>query len=221
MKDITGQKFGMLTVIEQDRSFCSPKYTKWICKCDCGNVKSINRNSLIQGRTKSCGCEQYKNKSGINAIHGMSKTRIYHEWVSMRRRCKPNANDSKNYFERGITVCDEWNADFLSFYNWAMETGYDDSLTIDRINNNEGYFPQNCRWVSIEAQQSNKTNTVYINYNGGQYCLRQLCAKLNFPYKTAHRRYKRMIKKQGSVNIEKLFEPVHAEKIAFKYRNLG
>ena len=215
--DIIGRKFGLLTVIDRDYDFKSNKQTKWICKCECGNVKSIFRNSLIQGRAKSCGCMMYKGKKGVNQTHGMSKTRIYREWSSMLRRCKENSPDAKLYYNRGISVCEEWQNDFLSFYEWSMRNGYDDSLSIDRIDNDNGYFPGNCRWIPIEQQQSNKSNNVKVQYNGKEYCLRGLCAELNFPYKTAHRRYQRM-KAKGIFDIEKLFAPIKTNRIAFKYR---
>lgn len=216
--DITGKKYGLLTVISRDLDFKSPKHTKWICKCECGNTKSIYKDALISGSTKSCGCQMYKGKKGINATHGMSNTRIYHEWLSMRRRCRPNTRDSKNYSDRGISVCDEWKSDFISFYKWAIENGYDDSLTIDRVDNDKGYSPNNCRWIPIEMQQSNKTNNVYFIYNGKKYCLRGLCKDKGFPYKTAHRRMQRMKARGEEIDIEKLLEPIHKEKIAFKYR---
>lgn len=219
--DITDKKYGLLTVISRDFDFKDQKHTKWICKCECGNIKSIYKDALISGKTKSCGCQMYKGKKGINSTHGMSNTRIYHEWISMRKRCKPNTRDSKNYFDRGISVCDEWKSDFMAFYKWAIENGYNDSLTIDRIDNNKGYFPNNCRWMPIEMQQSNKTNNVYFDYNGKKYCLRGLCEDKGFPYKTAHRRMQRMKARGEEIDIEKLLEPIHEEKIAFRYRKRG
>lgn len=157
-------------------------------------------------------------KKGINKTHGMSKTRIYHEWTSMRRRCKQNSPDAYLYYDRGISVCDEWQNDFMPFYQWSMENGYSDNLTIDRINNDLGYYPENCRWITIEKQQSNKRNNVKVQYNGKEYCLRQLCKEVDFPYKTAHRRYQRMKNKNQSINIEKLFAPIQTDKISFRYR---
>lgn len=218
MSDITGEKFGKLTVLGRDYSYKSPKRTKWICKCECGNTKSIFRDALMQGRTKSCGCEMYANRKGQNKTHGMSKTRIYHEWHTMKLRCAPNSPNSKNYYDRGIHVCNEWKNDFLTFYNWAISHGYAETLTIDRIDNNKGYSPDNCRWITIEAQQANKTTTVYIEYQGTSYCLRTLCLMLNFPYKTAHRRYRKLIKRGLPITFDKVFAPIDKSKIAFKYR---
>lgn len=216
--NIVGKRFGMLTVIDKDNSFKDPKRTKWICLCDCGNQKSIYRDSLISGRTKSCGCQMHKGTKGINSTHNMSKTRIYHEWSSMRGRCKPSSQDANIYHDRGITVCKEWNSDFCAFYDWAMRNGYSDDLSIDRIDNDLGYCPSNCRWVTIEEQQSNKTNNLKVEYGGKEYCLRTLCAIIGFPYKTAYRRYKKMFSKFGTVDTVKLFAPIQSDKIAIKFR---
>ena len=206
--DIIGQKFGKLTVIGIDKSYLNPKNPKYICICECGNKKSIFKSSLTCGRSKSCGCNQYKGKKGINATHGMSKTRIYHEWLSMRNRCMPNTKNSKNYYCRGITVCDEWQNDFMHFYIWAMNNGYKDSLSLDRIDNDKGYYPDNCRWITIEEQQANKTNTIRITYQGKEYSLHSLCVYLNLPYKSIHKRYKKMKSKNEPIDIDKLLAPV-------------
>lgn len=218
MSNIINQKFGKLTVLSRDHSFHSSKHTKWICLCECGKKKSIYRSSLISGATKSCGCQQYKNKKSINKTHGMSKTRIYQEWTSMKSRCKSYNSNSKNYYDRGIFVCPEWENDFMSFYKWSIDNGYDDSLSIDRINNDDNYSPHNCRWISIQSQQSNKTNTIKVQYKGKEYCLHTLCKLLNFPYKTAYKRYSRLKNKNLLITSDKLFAPIQENKIAFKYR---
>lgn len=215
--DYTNQKFGYLTVLELDKSF-KGQGRKWICKCECGNIKSISTSALNNGHAKSCGCHSHDGKKGVNKTHGMSQTRIYSEWISMKKRCKPNQKESKTYYDRGISVCDEWLNDFVNFYQWAMEHGYNDSLSIDRIDNDKGYYPDNCRWIPIEKQQGNKSNTIYVFYKGEKYCLRQLCQKINFPYQTAHRRYSKWTKANKVFNVDDLFQPIHTEKIAFKYR---
>jgi hypothetical protein len=160
----------------------------------------------------------YANRKGQNKTHGMSKTRIYQEWVSMKLRCTSNSPDSKNYYERGIRVCEEWQNDFMAFYNWAISHGYTETLTIDRIDNDKGYFPNNCRWITIEAQQANKTTTIWIEYDGVMYCLRTLCTILGFPYKTAHKRYSKLVKKGLPVSSDIIFAPIDESKIAFRYR---
>lgn len=124
----------------------------------------------------------------------------------MRCRCRHSyGKDIKVYQGRNITVCDEWNKDFMSFYNWSMENGYNDNLTIDRIDNENGYSPENCRWITNAEQQLNKRNTVKVLYNGEEIPLVELCRKLNFNYKLAHARYIRMKKKGLPIQIEKIF----------------
>lgn len=218
--DITGQKFGYWTVLNKDPD-CSKSYSKWICRCECGTIKSVARQSLVTGRSRSCGCHRADNLKGINSTHGMSTTRLYKEWLSMRGRCNPKRNNifAKHYIKNKITVCDEWNASFETFKNWALSNGYADNLTIDRIDNNKGYFPQNCRWITKTEQQSNKSNTVRVLYNGEWRCLRTLCGEINFPYKTAHRRLQRMKAKGIPIDTNKLFKPIDPKYIPFRYRN--
>ena len=217
-KDITGMEFGYWTVLYRDKPHPNKRNAFYICHCVCGNVKAVNRSTLVNGRSQSCGCIKY-DRSGVNSTHGMSKSRIYHEWVSMRRRCKDTKGKfAENYALKGITVCPEWESDFLAFRDWAYSSGYTDQLTIDRIDNSKGYFPDNCRWIPFEEQQRNKTNNVYVEYNGETWCLRTLCGKLGFPYKTAHRRYIRMKNKGLPIDTEKLVAPIQENKIAKCYR---
>ena len=218
--DLTGKTFGYWTVLKKDVPQHGKQNSRWICKCKCGCIKSVMRFTLINGRSQSCGCKPSQNRKGINKTHGMSKTRLYHEWVSMRRRCSnPNAKCAESYYEKGITVCDEWDKQFEPFRDWALDNGYTDDLTIDRIDNSKGYFPENCRWVPFDEQQRNKTNNVYVEYEGKMWCLRTLCTQLGFPYKLAHSRMSRASKKGKSLSTNELFAPIHTEKIAYKYRN--
>ena len=207
--DLTGKKFGYWTVIGKDETIHNSQNTRWICKCECGTVRSILRFTLVNGRSQSCGCRVSEKRKGINKTHGMSKTRLYHEWLSMRRRCKnPNDKSADSYYNKGITVCDEWNDSFESFSLWALANGYNDRLTIDRIDNEKGYTPDNCRWITNEEQQRNRTNTVVILYNGEKWCLRTLFIALGFPYKLAHQRYTRAMKANKPITTEMLFAPI-------------
>lgn len=219
--DISGEVIGYLTVIERAGADNTGKNSLWLCKCKCGNTAIISRSSLTRSKKNgfiaSCGCRQFESK---NATHGLSKTRIYHEWCSMKKRCySANEKDFRSYEGRGITVCNEWIDDFLSFYDWATSNGYKDGLTIDRINVDEGYSPDNCRWISIGEQQSNKKNTVHIEYQGQDWCLRTLCRQIGFPYKTAHLRYRRMINRGIEVTPEALFKPIDESKISKRFRD--
>lgn len=161
MKDLTGKKINMLTAIRP----VGKKYKKtvWLCKCDCGNFIEVVGTSLSSGNTKSCGCLREK--------HGMFGTRIYNLWHTMKERCyTTSATSYENYGAKGIKVCDEWHS-FVPFMEWAYSNGYDESAprgmcTLDRIDPRGDYCPENCRWVDFTVQANNKTNNVYIEYNG-------------------------------------------------------
>ena len=162
--DYVGKKFGMLTVI-------SPAYhnKKWFynCKCDCGNEKIVDRNSLKYKHTISCGCYAKTHFGKDNVIHGMTRTRIFRIWCGMKSRCyNENSKKYPNYGARGIIICDDWKNDFMAFYKWATNNGYSDNLSIDRIDVNGNYEPSNCRWSTNKEQANNRTTNKFITYNG-------------------------------------------------------
>lgn len=163
IKDIKGQRFGKLVVIEFKE--IKKHRAMWLCKCDCGNTKTIYSDCLLRGDTKSCGCIHQKQliernkKQNFNRhkIHGLSKTKLYKRWKRIKSRCyNINSKDYKYYGGCGIKMCDEWKKNYLSFYNWAINNGYKEELTIDRINVNGNYEPSNCRWVTWKEQANNK-----------------------------------------------------------------
>lgn len=184
--DLTGQKFGRLIVLEKSNKLHNK--TTWLCKCDCGNYKKATTSDLKSNKIKSCGCllkERAivfcKNKSK----HNLTGTRIYRIWNSMKQRCYyKNGRNYKNYGAKGITVYKEWKNDFLNFYNWSINNGYKDNLTIDRINVNGNYEPNNCRWVSMKEQENNRTNNRIYIYGNKKYTISQLSNKINIPYNT-------------------------------------
>lgn len=208
--DLTGKTFDYWTVLHKDEQCTDSKHARWICRCKCGNVKSVIGRSLTTGRSKSCGC-RVPNMKGINFKHGMSGTRLYRIWAEMRLRCSKDSPAAKYYRDKGIRVCNEWDTSAKNFFDWAFSSGYNDSLTIDRIDNSKGYCPENCRWVTMAEQQANKTSNIYIVYNGEKCCLRQACRKIGFPYKLAHQRYSKMKKKVEAIDLDKLFAPVQAK----------
>lgn len=166
--DLSGRTFGDLKVLEFSGVNSNRKAT-WLCECKCGNKKIIVSGSLINGLTKSCGC-----KSAVKKKHGMSNTRIYFIWQHMRQRCSnPKSKDYELYGGRGICVCDDWDADFLKFYTWSINNGYTDNLSIDRINVNGNYEPNNCRWANNEIQSNNKRTTRYLIVNGSKKSLNE------------------------------------------------
>lgn len=146
IKDVAGLRFGRLVTIEQI-GFDKHHRATWKCKCDCGNFVNVNVNNLIFSRTQSCGCLHKENFN--RKTHNESKTRLYRIWCGMRARCySSKSNVFKWYGGKGIKVCEEWNENYESFRDWAMANGYEEGLSIDRINSNGNYEPSNCRWLT-------------------------------------------------------------------------
>lgn len=202
--DLKGKKIGRLTVICRNGSN-KKGHPLWLCRCDCGNEKNIIGESLRNNKTKSCGClRDEKIKKGLTNKHNMSNTRLYRIWNAMKRRCLTKTNDTfEHYGGRGIKICNEWIEDYMNFYNWAINSGYSDELTIDRIEVNGNYEPSNCRWITIQEQQNNKRNNTYIkNYERIQ-TLKQWSQELNIPYGTLLKRRKLGWDKQDILKPQK------------------
>lgn len=170
--NLIGKKFGKLTVIGRAENSTQRK-AMWVCKCDCGKVKKkpTSTYDLKSGKVRSCGCQYYNSNAGRNTTHGLTHTRLHVIWSCMRRRCKCN-----NRYQN-ISVCKEWDS-FENFYAWAMCNGYRDDLTIDRINNEGDYTPDNCRWATYETQANNRSSNRIITYKGKQYNLKELAEVL-------------------------------------------
>ena len=163
--DLTGQRFGRLTAIERIGS-TERGSALWRCKCDCGNEKAVSAAILRSGNIKSCGCFRSEYMSATRSSHRMTGTRIYKTWLGVKSRCyRKGDKEYANYGGRGIKVCEEWHT-FEPFYEWAMNSGYADGLTIDRINVNGDYTPENCRWATRKEQSNNKRTCRMITYNG-------------------------------------------------------
>lgn len=202
--DLTGQKFGRLTVIGLDTGKNTRK-TFWICQCECGNITSVRSDSIQKGTIKSCGClkkEQDRINLTANHSHKQSGTRIYGIWQNMKSRCYNEHNTRYHrYGGRGIKVCDEWENDFSAFYSWALKNGYDEHLTIDRIDNDGDYHPDNCRWSTREEQSNNRSTNINITIGNETKSLIEWCNIFKLDYKCIHARYER----NGFISIDELF----------------
>lgn len=162
-----GDRFGRLVVVGVPFYLRSPHGKAWkavVCECDCGGFSCPAVQSLVKRCSKSCGC--LKHDVCGSYVHGMFGTRIYHTWQSMNARCSnPNHKNWPRYGGRGIRVCDEWR-DFIAFHSWAIKNGYAENLTIERINNDRGYCPENCCWATIATQSRNKSSNHFVTAFG-------------------------------------------------------
>lgn len=183
---LLGKKFGQLEVIDYVKK--KGKRTFWLCKCDCGNVKEIDGCSLVRGRIKTCGHKR-PTEENHHYKHGLTHSRIMNIWFGMKGRCY-NTNDKayKNYGARGITICDEWLNDVKAFYDWSMNNGYNDNLTIDRIDINGNYEPSNCRWVTRKVQCNNQRNNHKILYEGELLTIAQISERNGIPSRVIRNR---------------------------------
>ena len=190
MGGIIGEKFDRWTVLEEAQRAKSYKcgHKMFLCRCDCGKEKVVDIQNLKSGKSRSCGCITKEVVSKRMLKHGCAKTRLHTIWVSMRERCRCKTNTRfHNYGGRGITVCDAWQ-DFAVFKEWALVNGYSDDLTIERVNVNLGYFPENCTWIPFNMQARNKTNTVYLEHQGIVKPIIEWCELYGIKPHTAKRR---------------------------------
>ena len=190
--DLTGRKFGRLTVLGYDHTQKTPSdqpKAYWKCKCDCGNTVTVCAQSLKGLRTTSCGCNSSRNNIGVmRRIHGESKTRLYAIWCGMISRCSnPNRIAYKDYGGRGISVCEKWNS-YIPFKQWAIENGYTDEFTLERKDVNGGYCPENCEWISKSAQFDNRRNSLLFTYGGKTQNLKKWSEESGIKYGTLRAR---------------------------------
>jgi len=157
-RDITGQSFNCLTAIRRVENNCRGK-TQWLFLCSCGNEHVALMSNVINGNSMSCGCLSSRG----NKTHGLSGTRLFNVYRKMIARCYDEKhNGYSNYGGRWIIVCDEWKSDRCAFFKWAQLHGYTKNLTLDRKDNNKGYYPDNCRFVSRQDQMNNRRNTRFV-----------------------------------------------------------
>lgn len=201
-----GDVFGNWTVLEilpKTRNY----HKMFKCQCKCGTIKEIDGFNIIKGKTTSCGCIRKEVSKQRMTIHGQTNTPLHNVWCGIRERCyNSNCHAYKDYGGRGITMCQEWKDDFMTFYTWAINNGYEYTLTIDRIDVNGNYEPSNCRWADKKIQANNKRNNIIITYNNKTQSLKLWCEELNLDYDMIRARWQNPNWKNKSIE-EKLFTP--------------
>lgn len=198
-KDISGMKFGKLTALKAVGKNGKGEYL-WECVCDCGNRRTVNVSNLLLGRSTSCGCSR--------STHGMTNSSLFNVWRSMKERCiNPNYPNYKNYGGRGITVCSKWLDSFEAFYQWAIHSGYEKGLQIDRTDNEKGYSPDNCRWVTALQNENNRRNNHLMTCDGETHTLAEWSRITGMPSTTIVTRLHR-----GKTIEEALKTPVQIRK---------
>lgn len=185
--DLTGQSFGRLTVLGLDGPVKGGQL-KWFCQCSCGSsIKSIRGVRLRLGTTKSCGCLRSETTTLRKTSHGLTHLNEYSIWCKIKERCyNKNSHAYHHYGGRGVTVCDRW-AKFENFYS-DMGPRPSAKHSIDRIDCNKNYEPENCRWATMTTQQRNRTNNAIYTHNGVTACLAELCELNGIKYQLAHQR---------------------------------
>lgn len=203
-KDISEQRFGMLTVTSEHESRKAgngKSYMYWKCICDCGREIWTRGTALRYGTTKSC------NHHSRWSTHGMTNSRLYTIYHDMKQRCYNSKYTYYKYYGgRGITICDEWLGDdgFVNFCKWALENGYLSELTIDRVDVNGNYEPSNCRWVDDYTQKKNRRNSKFVNDGGEQKYLIEAAKDHNLPYE--------VVKYRQSKGYTDLFRPIQQKR---------
>lgn len=211
IKDLTGQRFGRLVVVGLHPT--ETRKTYWVCQCDCGNMKIVRSDSLQCGAIRSCGCLK-KEQDSKNLVLGnghrkyqetgfkVGGTRLYYIWQGMKDRCYNEHNARYDrYGGRGIKICEEWKENFIAFHDWAISNGYTDDLTIDRIDNDADYCPDNCRWSTQKEQSRNRSTNIYITIGNSKRTLTEWCEIFDVDFSKIVARYN----KNGFTGIDDLF----------------
>lgn len=192
-QDLVGNRYGRLVVVERapDRVQANGRHRiMWLCKCDCGNTVEVLGDNLKKGVSRSCGCYRHDTLSSSKATHGQTETKLYKVWRGIKTRCY---NSRSQYFARyggrGIVMCDAWRDDFVSFCSWAELSGYRDGFTIDRIDNDGIYSPENCRWVDMKAQANNRHSNVLITLGDETHNITEWAGIIGVSPKTLFSRY--------------------------------
>lgn len=190
--DLTGNRYGRLIVVgrAEDRIQSNGRHRVfWKCHCDCGKDIEVLGDNLKQGRTTSCGCYSAELISKLRSTHRETKTKLYGVWCAIKTRCyNPHSTYYNRYGGRGVYMCDEWKNDFTAFRDWAHKNGYNEGLSIDRIDNDRGYFPDNCRWVDAKTQANNRSSNRVLTLDGVSHNVTEWARMLDINPKTLFNR---------------------------------
>lgn len=207
-KDETGNVYGRLTVLRV--GVYNRLGYKWICLCECGKETEVQGTFLRNGNTRSCGCLAVETAAAREWKHGKSHTKVHRTWQQMWNRCtNANSNSYRNYGERGIKVCDRWR-EFTNFYEDMGDPPSEDH-SIERIDNEGDYTPDNCCWATDKEQCSNRRNNIRVEYDGRTQTLKQWAEELNLNYLAMYRKY---IKQKKSIE-----EAIYFARNVFKPRS--
>ena len=185
--DLTGLRFGRLTVTELSERTGKNGERYWKCECDCGSTKDVSASALLSGYSKSCGCLK---KELLQNSRSKNK-RLYQVWQDMKQRCyNPKNKYYRRYGGRGISVCEEWLKEYEPFYQWAISNGYEKGLQLDRTDNDGNYCPENCRWATPKQNSNNRSCIVFITYAGETHTRTEWAEITGIPLGTIKKRYK-------------------------------
>ena len=222
MNDISGKRFGRLTVIccsGTKKSLGGYPYKMWLCKCDCGNYKELSTGNLTSANTKSCGCLKVDKNLARFTTHGESKTKLYRVWASMKDRCyRKGSNGYENYGARGIQICDCWKNNFQAFRDWAVANGYEEKLTIERRDVNGDYCPENCTWIPKSEQARNRRNSHFITYRGETKTLSEWCREFHIDRECVRNKEKKL--GSGELAIESVLNSTRHKRRVSKCQEL-
>lgn len=201
-----GKRFNMLTVVGIEHSVNKRGVKEWLwrIKCDCGTEKMMKPWYVESGHNVSCGCFRSSGGYMTNLQHGEAHTRLHNIWSNMHERCRPGNCVSHWHGDRGIKVCDEWK-DYTEFAKWARENGYNEKLSIERIDNDGDYCPENCKWIKRPLQARNRRTTFWVNWQGRKMSLAEACEIMNVPYKQTFARIRYLgwpIEKALTINLD-------------------
>lgn len=185
--DMRNKRFGRLVVVNRAENSKAGQ-ARWFCVCDCGGTNTVKGQDLRNGKVRSCGCYKIEQQTKHNSY----KEPLYRVWTSMKNRCNcPTNKWYRIYGGKGVCVFSEWENDFMKFKEWAIKNGYKKGLTIDRIDVNGNYEPNNCRWITIKEQQFNKSTSVFVEIDGVVKTITEWCMEFDVKPSTAFARRKR------------------------------